>query len=202
MTGSDSRPRRRLDPDVRRAAILDAAAAEFAAHPYEDVGVAGVAVAAEASEALVYRYFDSKAGLYAAVVERSLAILDEEQSAALARLGPRTPRRERVRAQLEVLLDTVAAQPTIWAAPLAGGNDPAPAVVVRRDARGRAVERLTALLQAGEWLRQEYAMWGFQGFIDQACLRWVERGCRDEERPHVLQSMLGALEGALGDWGG
>lgn len=201
MTSEPPRPRRRLDPDLRRAAILDAALAEFGAHPYEDVGVATVAAAAGASEALVYRYFDSKAGLYAAAVERSLAAQQEREDEAQRSLGAHVSARDRVRAGLAVLLDSVGAQPTIWAAPLAGGNDPAAAVAVRRAARTRAVDRLAALLLPDQWVRQEYALWGFFGFVDEVCLHWVERGCRDDERDHVLEAMLGALEGALGDWG-
>jgi AcrR family transcriptional regulator len=201
MTAQPPRTRRRLAPDLRRAAILDAALAEFGAHPYENVGVASVAAAAGASEALVYRYFDGKAGLYAAVVERSLAMQQEREEEAQRALGERAPAREKVRAGLSVLLDSVAAQPTIWAVPLAGGNDPAAAVQVRRAARTRAVDRLAALLLPDQWARQEYAMWGFFGFVDEACLHWAERGCRDDERDHVVEAMLGALEGALGDWG-
>jgi hypothetical protein len=31
---------------------------------------------------------------------------------------------------------------------------------------------------------------------------WASRGCPRDERGHVLETSLGALQGALGDWGG
>ena len=52
----------------------------------------------------------------------------------------------------------------------------------------------------GEQARHRYALWGYLGFIDAACLHWVERGCPDEERWGVIDAALGALEGGLGDW--
>ena len=48
--------------------------------------------------------------------------------------------------------------------------------------------------------RHRYALWGYLGFIDAACLHWVERGCPDEERWGLVDAALGALEGGLGDW--
>src|SRR5665648_1078179 len=48
--------------------------------------------------------------------------------------------------------------------------------------------------------RHEFALWGFFGFLDAACLCWVERGCPDDERVALVDAGLGALEGALGDW--
>ena len=57
-----------------------------------------------------------------------------------------------------------------------------------------------ALRGPGEQARHRYALWGYLGFIDAACLHWVERGCPDEERWGVIDAALGALEGGLGDW--
>lgn len=201
MARADVRQRQRLDPDERRAAILAAATQEFAARPFEQVAMASVAATADASEALVYRYFASKADLYAAVVERSLDDLLARQVAAQAALHPRSPAREKVKAALGVFLDTVSAEPAIWAARLTGGSDPGPAMQVRKRARQASVRQLASILLPDQGPRHDFALWGYFGFLDQACLHWVERGCPEQERWTVINAALGALEGALGDWG-
>lgn len=201
MARSDHRPRQRLDPDARREAILAAAAAAFGRSAYGEVTVAAVAADADASEALVYRYFSGKDQLYAAVLQAGVEDFVTREADALAALPHGTPPRNRVRAAVVVYLDTVAAHPNAWAAPLRGtGTEPAAAAAVRRDARRAYVERLRALLAPSTTRRHEYALWGFGGFLDSACLRWVEAGCAADEREPIIAAALGALEGALGDW--
>lgn len=202
MTAPDRPPRRRLDPDARREAILAAATEAFAAAPYPEVSLATVAREAGASEALVHKYFDGKAGLYAEVVRSGIDALSAAQGAASAALPPNTSARDRVRASVLVYLDHVAAHPRGWAAPfLVGDHEPEVVLAVRRDARAAYVAALSDLLRPDPTPRRTYALWGYFGFIDAACLAWVERGCPDAERHALAEAALGALEGALGDWG-
>jgi AcrR family transcriptional regulator len=69
-------PRQRLSPTERRAQLLAVAAQLFAAHPYDDVLMEGVAERAGVSRALLYQHFPSKrdlfAGLYQQVSEELL----------------------------------------------------------------------------------------------------------------------------------
>lgn len=198
---TDRRPRQRLDEATRRADLLAAAGRAFAATPYEQVRLAEVARDAGASEALVFRYFGSKAGLYAAVIAASTERLRERQLAADAALGPGAPARDRVRSSLLVYLDHIAEGSVGWAAPfLAPGAEPAAAVTARRVERERYVVLLAQLLGVGDWPRHRYALWGYFGFLDGACLDWVRRGCPEEDRYALVDAALGALEGALGDW--
>lgn len=201
MSRTDRQPRRRLDPDERREQILAAAADTFADRPYAQVTVAEVAAAAHASEALVYKYFPGKADLYTALVARAVGSLLDRQRAALDALAPGAPVRDRLRATALVYLDHVAAHPVGWSAPLRGdGGEPPAAVDARRTARTDYVARLGALLADRHDLRHDYAVWGYFGFLDAACLRWVDQGCPAEHRWSVVDAALGALEGALGDW--
>lgn len=196
---TDRRPRQRLDIQQRRETILEAAGRCYAGAPYAEVSVADIATAADASPALVFHYFGSKAGLFAAVVEASIEQLRSRQAAADAALSPGVPARDRVRASLLVYLDHIADHPAAWAAPLTGSGEPAEAVAVRRQARAEYVRSLAALL-APDTTRHEYALWGYFGFLDQACLHWVEAGCPHDQRHAIVDAALGALEGALGDW--
>ena len=197
---SDRRPRQRLDTQQRREAILEAAGRCYAAAPYAEVSMAEIAEAAQASPALVFHYFGSKAELFAEMVQASIEQLRAAQAAADAALSPGVPVRDRVRASLLVYLDHIADHPSAWAAPLAGAGEPAEVIAVRRRARAEYVATLADLL-VPHTVRHEYALWGYFGFLDQACLQWVERGCPDAQRHSLVESALGALEGALGDWG-
>lgn len=201
MSRTDRQPRRRLDPGERREQILAAAAAAFADRRYADVTVAEVAMAAQASEALVYRYFPGKAELYTALVTRAVDELLDSQHDALVALHQGVPARDRLRATARVYLDHVAAHPVGWSTPLrGGGGEPPAAVEARRVARADYVARLRAELADRPDLRHDYALWGFFGFLDAACLRWVDQGCPVDHRDPLVDAALGSLEGALGDW--
>lgn len=198
---SDRTPRQRLDTDARRESILAAARDLYAERPYAEVSAAEVAQAAGASSALVFHYFNNKAGLYTAVVSSAIADLVQAQRARDAALSPGVPARDRVRAAIEVYLDHITTHPSTWASPLSGGTEPREALEVRQAARATDVEHLHRLLQPAGWARHNYALWGFFGFLDHACLRWVDQGCPPNDRYPLIDAALGALEGALGDWG-
>lgn len=199
---TDRSPRLRLDAATRRAAILQAATAAFDREPYAAVSVGAVAREAQASEALAYRYFATKAGLYAAVVGAGLEQVAERRAAALAALPPNTSARDRVATTLAVHLDHVAAHPLTWSAPFVSGNEPPESLAVRAAARESYVAELRELVRPADWARHTYALWGFFGFLDGACLHWVQEGCPEDDRWAVTEAVLGALQGALGDWAG
>jgi AcrR family transcriptional regulator len=67
-----ARPRRRRDAAATREAILEAANRRFATQGYERAGVREIAADAGVTAALVNRYFGSKEGLFAEVIERAL----------------------------------------------------------------------------------------------------------------------------------
>jgi AcrR family transcriptional regulator len=62
-------PRRRLDPEVRRAEIVGAATRVFARTPYESVTIADIARESGASRSLILHYFEDKAGVFTAAIE-------------------------------------------------------------------------------------------------------------------------------------
>lgn len=199
---TDRTPRTRLDPDARREAILAAASRAFSEAPYADVSLAVIAREVGVSEALLHKYFDGKAGLYTEVVRGAIDTLWARQEAAHAALPEGTSARDRVRASVLEYLDHVASHPRGWAAPfLMARNDPEATVAIRREARAKYVDALAQLLQPDPTPRRTYALWGYFGFLDAACLAWVDRGCPDTERHALVDAALGALEGAIGDWG-
>lgn len=201
MTRSDRQRRQRLDPERRQEEILAAAAEVFRERGYADTAVSAIAERAGASEALLYRYFTSKDQLYARLVRGSIDALLAEQAHALTALPAGVPIRDELRAVTIVYLDHVAGHAAAWAIPFRRpGGEPAAAAAVRAEARSDYVERLRTVLAPRTGWRHEFALWGYFGFLDAACLRWVDDGCPEDARWSLIDAALGALEGALGDW--
>lgn len=75
--------RTRLDPEVRRELILDAAERVLVDRIPTEVTFEEIADAAEVSRGLVYNYFRDRTALLVALAERALARLDRELLAAV-----------------------------------------------------------------------------------------------------------------------
>jgi AcrR family transcriptional regulator len=71
---SQTHPKRRRDAAATRSAILEAATRRFAFQGYQGAGVREIAADAGVNAAMVNRYFGSKEGLFAEVVERAFDI--------------------------------------------------------------------------------------------------------------------------------
>jgi AcrR family transcriptional regulator len=71
---AQSQPRRRRDAAATRSAILEAATRRFAYQGYQCAGVREIAADAGVDAAMVGRYFGSKEGLFAEVVECAFEI--------------------------------------------------------------------------------------------------------------------------------
>ncbi|HZA75341.1 MAG TPA: TetR/AcrR family transcriptional regulator [Acidimicrobiales bacterium] len=160
--------RRRLEPERRRAEIVQAASALYRGRDPATVRFEEVADAAGVSRSLVYAYFGDRGGLLAAVYLHSLAGLDEDLSSLLndvpvdeARLGAL------VRRYLCLVRDNAASWPLFASA----GALEHPAVQQARRSRiqciadtwgGGPAERLLArgvigMLEAGasEWVEHQ-----------------------------------------------
>ena len=190
-----------MDPAERRELILSAARRAFASHPYEEVSLAEVAQEAQASEALVHKYFAGKAGLYAQVLQRAADELAERTRQADDALPEGSSARDRVRTSILTYLDFIAERSPGWMAyQILAGHEPGEATQVHQAAREAAVAALSDVVGGRRGHRDDFALWGYLGFLDDACLRWVRAGCPDDQRHSLVDAALGCLEGALGDW--
>ena len=198
---TDKRPRLRMDPAERRELILSAASRAFASRPYEEVSLAEIAEEAQASEALVHKYFVGKAGIYAQVLQGAVDELAERTRQADAALPEGSSARDRVRASVLTYLDFIAERSPGWMAyQILAGHEPGEAARVRQEAREAAVKALAEVVGGSRGHRDDFAFWGYLGFLDDACLRWVRAGCPNDQRHSLVDAALGCLEGALGDW--
>ena len=81
------------------------------------------------------------------------------------------------------------------------GHDPGDeATRVRREAQEAAVAALTEVVGGSRGHRDDFALWGYLGFLDDACLRWVHAGCPNDQPHSLIDAALSRLEGALSDW--
>jgi AcrR family transcriptional regulator len=191
-----------MNPQERRERILRAASEAFSEKPYGEVTIGSIALAAGASEALVYQYFSGKAELYTEVVRGVIAELQARHDAAQAALGENTPARDRVRAWITVWLEDLARRPHGWAAMATPGSmEPREVADLRADAREHEVTRLREFLLPNQGDRATYALQGFTGFLESAWSFCARNGCPEDQRWPMIEAALGALEGALGDWG-
>ena len=89
MSDTKSRPARRNDPDQTRQDILAVAAREFADQGLSGARVDAIAEQTKTSKRMIYYYFESKEGLYLAVLERAYqSIRSAEDELTLGELSP------------------------------------------------------------------------------------------------------------------
>lgn len=187
-----------MAPDARRRLILDAAAVTFAEKPYDDVTISAIARRAQASDALLYRYFESKADLFIALVTDITTRYRQRQEAALDKLPAHTPVRDKIRSATDAYLRAVADDPKLWR--LTYLNTVAEAARALEDHEatwGGHVRRLLEMLDAGNGPQMTYAVHGFFGYLDRACVTWVHRNCPAEDRAGLIDGAVAALFGAI-----
>jgi len=183
---TDNRRRTRLAPDLRRERIIEAATDLFERQPYDELTTARLAEECGVSEGLLFHYFGSKRGLYMACLERSI----EAFLASIEDPGPEHPLRERFRHALDSYLDFVEAYPRSYAAVLRGGIGADGEV---HELIELARERFAAMIVRGLGVERPapgllVAAWGWMGFVEAACTRWLARReiARDELRDLLL----------------
>lgn len=156
----------RLDPETRRALLVEAAATVFRGRDPSEVSVEEVAEAAGVSRSLVYAYFGDRGGLIAAVYLQNLEQLDQELGRALDdRLPDEVRLRRIIRRYLVFARDNEAA----WNAMVAAGSLQHPAVQAARRAR---IERIAAAWGAGATAR--LVARGVVGLLEAGAQDWID----------------------------
>jgi AcrR family transcriptional regulator len=103
-------PPRRLPVAERRALIIEAAGRLFGERGYEGTRLDEIAAAAGVTKPIVYRHFDSKRGLYLALLDRHR----EDLPGFLATMPSEGTTEERLRPVLDGWLDYVEARSYAW----------------------------------------------------------------------------------------
>jgi len=91
-SASRSNSGQRMPRAAREDEMLEAAGQAFATHGFHEASMDAIAEAAGISKPMLYNYFDSKQGLYAAYVERSGRALMKSMREAASRNAPAAQR--------------------------------------------------------------------------------------------------------------
>lgn len=130
----------------RRDAILAAAEREFAAAGFAGARMERIAAAAKVNKQLLFHYFDSKEGLFAAALAGLVNRFDADAP-------PGATPVEQIRSVVGVLLRAVRAAPGVVAILVDAGANPSfpeRASVLLRGWRERMLDRLTAAIEDGQ----------------------------------------------------
>ena len=184
----------------RRESILRAAAAAFAERGFAATSMDDVASAAGISRLIVYRHFDSKEGLYGAVLERVSARLGEVLTAQLG-LEDRTGRAA-VAATMSVGREDPAAFTLLWRH---AAREPRFAEYAEAY-RERAVEFAGGVLagaMAGGTSKAErrWAAETMVTYVIGAVLHWLEEGSPAGDEA-VVERVSASLPALVQAWAG
>ena len=176
--------------------LVEAATLIFESAPFDQLSTEQVAEGCGVSESLIYHYFGSKRGLYVACLERRL----EEFLRSIEDPGPELPLDQRLPHSIDSYLDFVERYPRGYAAVLRGG------IGMDDEVHGlieRAREGFCALIAGGLGIEHPspsfvVAIWGWMGFVENSCARWVsEREISREELRDLLVHMALATFGRV-----
>ena len=90
--------------------------------------------------------------------------------------------RDRVRTSVLAYFDFIAERSPSWVTyQVLAGHDPGDeATRVRREARETAMAALAEVIGGSRGHRDDFALWDYLGFLDDACLHWVNAGCPND----------------------
>ena len=185
-------PRRRLTPDARRAELVDIASRQFADRPYDEVGMDEIAVHAGVSRALLYRYFPTKAALFAAVYRMAAdRLLD------VTTLDHAQPLAPQVAAGLDAHIDYFLAnrQAVLTANRVLAGDPTIQAII--SDELAVLRDRVLATQDLDDASRRALStiLMGWLTFVRVLCVEWltVPAFSRETLRDVCVEALFGAL---------
>ncbi|WP_367139812.1 MULTISPECIES: TetR/AcrR family transcriptional regulator [Streptomyces] len=192
-------PRQRLTPADRRAQLLAVGARLFAAHPYADVLMEGVAEEAGVSRALLYRHFPSKHALFAAVYQQAA-----DQLLAGTRFDPEASLVEQLVQGMDVHLDYfVANRNAVLTANRVLAGDPVIQTIMTNELdalRARLLAVLPLVDDSGcEAVSSILQSWLV--FVQVLCVNWLtyQTCTRTQLRDVCIGALLGALRPLLAE---
>ncbi|HEY1524303.1 MAG TPA: TetR/AcrR family transcriptional regulator [Solirubrobacteraceae bacterium] len=182
----------RLQVDERRRQLIDAGAALFARHAYEEISMREVAEAAGVSKPLLYHYFPSKIELFkAAVAERAV-----ELGQLIEPTGEGTPLEQLTRG-LDAYLAWIEANAQTWSKLMQSAATLPEARELVEGFRQRTMELVLTELAGRRKVRPALrtAVRGWLGYMDAAILDWAQ--AKDLSREKLRELLIAAFAGAL-----
>lgn len=183
----------RLRPDQRRAQILGAARRVLLADPHRELTVELVAAEAGVSPALLFHYFGSKKKFQYAVIEEAAAevILRTAPDPAL-------PPAERLRSGIRAFVRAVLEAPQLYRATLlmSAAGDPDVRALHSEIRQVFSQWVISAVAERGITVTPtvELACHGWQGYVEQTLLTWIDNPTISAEAlEHLCEQSLDAI---------
>ncbi|WAZ19231.1 TetR/AcrR family transcriptional regulator [Streptomyces cinnabarinus] len=187
MVDQRQAPRRRMEPDARRAEILSVARRLFGANSYASVSTSDIAAEAGVARALINHYFGGKRQLYLDVVRQMMVV----PASVSERLPPTTPE-ERLSICVDRWLEVVERNRDMWLSAIgleSLGNDPEiDQIMLEADeiATDRILEAamMTDVTEATPKLRAMIR--AHSSMLKAASREWLVRGTLSRSDLHVM----------------
>jgi AcrR family transcriptional regulator len=182
----------RLQVDERRRQLLDAGAALFAKHAFEEISMRQIATAAGVSKPLLYHYFPSKIELFKAAVAEKAAELQQ-----LIEPGGEGSPVEQLSSRLDAYLGWIEENAQTWSKLMQSAATLREARELVEGFRERTMDLVLAELSGGRKPRPALrsAIKGWLGYMDAAILDWTQE--RDLPREKLRDLLLSVFAGAL-----
>jgi AcrR family transcriptional regulator len=187
--------RQRLDPDVRRASIIDAATVAFRQTDYSDVSIEAIADAAHVTRGLVHHYFGSKRALFLEVVERTVRVPPE------ARLLPEGFEGDRDAILAEGVsqwMRLIESSGGLWTSAVGGAVSHTDVDQIISSARDELVDRMLLELPLPEDANTQHmrvALRSYSGFARVCTDEWLVQKHLTREETHA--ALLAALKAVI-----
>jgi AcrR family transcriptional regulator len=182
----------RLQVDERRRQLLEAGAALFAEHSYEEISMRDIARAAGVSKPLIYHYFPSKIDLFKEAVADKAA----ELAHVIEPVGEGTPL-EQLSNSLDAYLAWIEANARTWSKLVQSAAAIPEARELVEGFRQRTMDMAMARLGGAgappPALRTTISGW--LGYMDAAILDWTRHG--DLPREDLRDLLIAAFVAAL-----
>ncbi|MEV6414035.1 TetR/AcrR family transcriptional regulator [Kribbella sp. NPDC051718] len=189
----------RLQPAERRTQILDAARRVLEADPHRELSVELVAAEAGVSPALLFHYFGSKKKFQYAVIEAAAAEVMLRTAPDLS-----LPPAEQLRSGIRAFVRAVLEAPQLYRATLlmSAAGDPAVRALHSELRQVFSQWVINAVAQRGIDVTPsvELACHGWQGYVEQTLLRWIDNPTvSPDELEHLCERSLDAILGTTAE---
>ncbi|WP_406055385.1 TetR/AcrR family transcriptional regulator [Kribbella sp. NBC_00889] len=183
----------RLRPGERRNQILAAARRVLVADPHRELTVELVAAEAKVSPALLFHYFGSKKKFQYAVIEEAAAEVMLRTAP-----DPSLPPDEQLRSGIRAFVRAVLEAPQLYRATLlmSAAGDPDVRALHSEIRRVFSTWVVSAVAQSGIEITPmvELACHGWQGYVEQTLLTWIDNPTISPEAlEHLCEQSLDAI---------
>ena len=180
--------RTRLEPEARRAQLVELGLRMLDSRPLDQVTTDAVAAAAGISRALVFHYFPTKRDFHVAVAEAA-----GEELLARTAPDPALLPSERLRSAVTAYVDYVSDRRDAYVAFIRGtsGGDPQILAVYDRTRTALTLRVLDGLGESDPPPRLRAAVRGWVGFVEEVTVDWLAQG--DLARDDVIDLLHNAL---------